>query len=193
MLITVFYVLNGLLVLSTFLTVFIRTSEKRFSLSLIQILYALPLLAGEYIYLAYHLEDRAARAILFSEVVFTLVWLSVAIRLRESSLADAERSRFRIFWEGIVCFGVPALAALFIVRRLIPEISGGILGIPKELLPDLLFEPFKTTKQGGTGIGLWQVKKMATSLGSSISAENGEDGGARLLVRLPLMPPDSSE
>ncbi len=89
--------------------------------------------------------------------------------------------------------GVPTLAALFIVRRLIPEISGGILGIPKELLPDLLFEPFKTTKQGGTGIGLWQVKKMATSLGSSISAENGEDGGARLLVRLPLMPPDSSE
>ncbi len=129
MLIPVSYVLNAFLVLSGLLTVFLRTGEKRFSLSLIQILYALLLLAGEYLYLAYHLEARAAQAVLFSEVVFTLVWLTMALRLRESSLPGVERSRLHILWEGMVWFGVPALAALFIVRRPAFHISGEILGI----------------------------------------------------------------
>jgi len=63
-------------------------------------------------------------------------------------------------------------------------------GIAEELLPDLLFEPFKTTKKGGSGIGLWQAKRLATALGGSISAGNLPEGGARFVVRLPFMPAD---
>ena len=59
-------------------------------------------------------------------------------------------------------------------------------GIAEALLPDLLFEPFKTSKNGGSGIGLWQVKKVAESLGGSVSAENAAEGGAQFVVRLPL-------
>ncbi|MBW2740132.1 MAG: ATP-binding protein, partial [Deltaproteobacteria bacterium] len=59
-------------------------------------------------------------------------------------------------------------------------------GIAEELLPDVLFEPFKTSKDGGSGIGLWQVKRMAASLGGSVSAENRLEGGARFVIRLPL-------
>ncbi|PXF57313.1 MAG: PEP-CTERM system histidine kinase PrsK [Deltaproteobacteria bacterium] len=59
-------------------------------------------------------------------------------------------------------------------------------GIPEELLPDALFEPFKTSKPKGSGIGLWQVKRLAASLKGSISAENAAEGGARFVVRLPL-------
>ena len=59
-------------------------------------------------------------------------------------------------------------------------------GIAAELLPDGLFEPFKTGKNGGSGIGLWQVKKVVTSLGGSVSADNNPDGGARFMIRLPL-------
>jgi signal transduction histidine kinase len=59
-------------------------------------------------------------------------------------------------------------------------------GIPKELLPDALFEPFKTSKPKGSGIGLWQVRRLVTSLRGSISAENIAEGGARFVVRLPL-------
>jgi putative PEP-CTERM system histidine kinase len=60
-------------------------------------------------------------------------------------------------------------------------------GIAADLLPDALFEPFKTTKPKGTGIGLWQVRRLVTSLKGTISAENVERGGARFVVRLPLV------
>ena len=58
-------------------------------------------------------------------------------------------------------------------------------GIPPELLPDRLFEPFKTSKPNGSGIGLWQVRGLVGSLGGTIAAENMEEGGARFVIRLP--------
>ena len=66
------------------------------------------------------------------------------------------------------------------------EVKDNGPGIPENLLPDALFEPFKTTKTGGTGIGLWQVRRLLTSLGGTISAENAKEGGALFVVRLPL-------
>ena len=65
------------------------------------------------------------------------------------------------------------------------EITDNGPGIPEHLLPNELFEPFKTTKPKGTGIGLWQVKRLVTSLKGSIAAENPAAGGARFVVRLP--------
>ena len=59
-------------------------------------------------------------------------------------------------------------------------------GIAEELLPDLLFEPFKTTKDEGSGIGLLQVKRLAAGLGGSVSAENRKEGGARFVIKLQL-------
>ena len=66
------------------------------------------------------------------------------------------------------------------------EITDNGPGIAEELLPDVLFEPFKNTKDGGSGIGLLQVKRVAASLGASISAENVPEGSARFVIRLPL-------
>ena len=66
------------------------------------------------------------------------------------------------------------------------EITDGGPGIPEELLPDRLFVPFKTTKPNGSGIGLWQVKRLVESLGGTIEAGNVEGGGAKFVVRLPL-------
>ena len=67
------------------------------------------------------------------------------------------------------------------------EITDNGPGIPEHLLPNELFEPFKTTKPKGTGIGLWQVERLVTSLKGSIAAENAAEGGARFVVRLPLV------
>ena len=66
-------------------------------------------------------------------------------------------------------------------------------GIAADLLPDALFEPFKTTKPTGSGIGLWQVRRLVTSLKGTISAENVERGGARFVVRLPLVGVEKSD
>ena len=65
------------------------------------------------------------------------------------------------------------------------ELSDNGPGIPSNLLPDALFEPFKTSKEGGSGIGLWQVKKIVTSLGGSVSAKNNHEGGACFVLTLP--------
>ncbi|TKB25010.1 PEP-CTERM system histidine kinase PrsK [Desulfopila sp. IMCC35006] len=59
-------------------------------------------------------------------------------------------------------------------------------GIAIELLPDALFEPFRTNKDGGSGIGLWQVQRVVTSLQATISADNNPDGGAQFVILLPL-------
>ncbi|MFO7838321.1 MAG: PEP-CTERM system histidine kinase PrsK [Desulfosalsimonadaceae bacterium] len=59
-------------------------------------------------------------------------------------------------------------------------------GIPPDLLPDHLFEPFITAKPRGSGIGLWQVKSLVESLGGKITAQNIESGGgARFLLKFP--------
>jgi hypothetical protein len=67
------------------------------------------------------------------------------------------------------------------------EITDNGPGITADLLPGALFEPFKTTKPKGTGIGLWQVRHLVTSLKGTISADNVAEGGARFVVRLPLV------
>ena len=71
-------------------------------------------------------------------------------------------------------------------RKAVVEIIDNGPGIAQELLPDALFEPFKTTKDGGSGIGLWQVKRLVDGLGGSVSADNRLRGGARFVVKLPL-------
>lgn len=61
-------------------------------------------------------------------------------------------------------------------------------GIPPELLPERLFDPFITTRDKGTGIGLWQVKRLMESLGGRITVQNAESGGACFILRFPLKP-----
>ena len=51
-------------------------------------------------------------------------------------------------------------------------------GIDPALLPNMLFEPFRTTRETGSGIGLWQVRHLVTSLGGTVRAENAPGGGA---------------
>ncbi|GBC61909.1 PEP-CTERM system histidine kinase PrsK [Desulfonema ishimotonii] len=59
-------------------------------------------------------------------------------------------------------------------------------GLPHTLLPDAIFEPFRTTKAKGSGIGLWQARRLTSVLGGDICAENAEGGGARFLITLPV-------
>jgi len=48
------------------------------------------------------------------------------------------------------------------------------------------FEPYTTSKNKGTGLGLAVVKKIAEEHGGSIRAENRAQGGAIFTLRLPI-------
>ncbi len=58
-------------------------------------------------------------------------------------------------------------------------------GIPSEALPKI-FLPFFTTKPHGTGLGLALVQKIIVSHGGSVEAHNLPQGGAELIIWLPL-------
>ena len=127
MLILFFYTLNLLLLLSGLLGFRLDSGERRFSLALVQTLLVLPLLAGEYFYLAYHLEVQAVQVVLFSEIVFTLIWLSMVKRLHGATVATVGESRLHVLIEIIVGAVVTAAAGYFLVYRSVPEISDAIL------------------------------------------------------------------
>ncbi len=50
-----------------------------------------------------------------------------------------------------------------------------------------IFEPYYTTKLDGTGLGLAIANKVITEHGGTIHADNGPAGGARFVVRIPMV------
>ena len=58
-------------------------------------------------------------------------------------------------------------------------------GLPADFGEDW-FEPYRTTKPKGSGLGLAVVRKIADELGGQVSAANRDGGGARFALRLPL-------
>jgi signal transduction histidine kinase len=73
------------------------------------------------------------------------------------------------------------------VARVAVEDDGA--GVPPEALPKL-FVPFFSTKEGGTGLGLALVAKIAALHGGSVSAERSAAlGGARFVLSVPVAPP----
>jgi len=66
--------------------------------------------------------------------------------------------------------------------RLVVEDTG--CGIPKEKLADI-FKPYFTTKQGGTGIGLSIVKRIAEEHSAKIQIESTPGKGTKFVVEFP--------
>lgn len=58
-------------------------------------------------------------------------------------------------------------------------------GIPKEVI-DKIWDPFFTTKEMGTGLGLGVVKNLIESQGGNIQIYNRSQGGTRVAVELPV-------
>lgn len=52
----------------------------------------------------------------------------------------------------------------------------------------VIFEPFYTTKEGGTGLGLPMVAKIVEAHGGTIVVESAKGKGSTFIVRLPLAP-----
>jgi signal transduction histidine kinase len=65
-------------------------------------------------------------------------------------------------------------------------------GVEADIRDDL-FQPFKTTKEGGTGLGLSVVARIATAHGGTVRAEDAPGGGAIFRVRWPRVELRSDE
>ena len=60
-------------------------------------------------------------------------------------------------------------------------------GIPEDL-QEKIWDPFFTTKEKGSGLGLGIVRNIIEAHGGGIRIENRETGGARVTVELPVRP-----
>lgn len=65
------------------------------------------------------------------------------------------------------------------------RISDSGTGMSKEFIQGSLFHPFKTTKEGGFGIGLYQCKTIIEAHGGSIEVESEEGKRTTFSIRLP--------
>ncbi|MGV0963542.1 MAG: sensor histidine kinase [Polynucleobacter sp.] len=75
---------------------------------------------------------------------------------------------------------------LFVANELVTiEIKDSGAGINGALLPSI-FELYKTTKEGGLGIGLWLCKEIMESHHGDITAINVPTGGAIFKITLPV-------
>ena len=127
MLIHFFYALNLILLLAGLLVFRLDSSERQFSLALVQVLMGLPLLAGEYAFLAYHMEPQVVMVVLFSESVFAVIWFSMTHRLRRATVSTAPDSGMNLFFELVVWIAVVIAAGYCLDRRPTIEISYEIL------------------------------------------------------------------
>jgi signal transduction histidine kinase len=58
-------------------------------------------------------------------------------------------------------------------------------GIGADILPRV-FEPLFSTRSFGTGLGLATAKQIIENHGGDIAIGHGPEGGARVVIRLPL-------
>jgi signal transduction histidine kinase len=58
-------------------------------------------------------------------------------------------------------------------------------GVPPEHV-DRIFDPYFTTKEGGTGLGLALTRKIVQEHGGQIRVETAPAGGAVFVIRLPV-------
>jgi signal transduction histidine kinase len=70
------------------------------------------------------------------------------------------------------------------------EIEDAGPGIPADL-SDKIWDPFFTTKDKGTGLGLGIVKNIVEAHGGTIHIANREPQGARVTIDLPARKPES--
>jgi signal transduction histidine kinase len=59
-------------------------------------------------------------------------------------------------------------------------------GMSEQFLKESLFQPFRTTKSGGWGIGLYQVKEIVERHGGHVAVRSQQGVGTTVQITLPL-------
>jgi hypothetical protein len=139
------------------------------------------------------------------------VELSALVREATAPLAGDERVRLRVDVRPVPLLCADAEALLLVLQNLITNAvealdgAGTIAvsakaqgrwavvsvrdtgcGIPEAFLRGSLFVPFRSTKKGGWGIGLYQSRDIVERHGGTIAVESVEGQGTTFEIRLPL-------
>ena len=116
------------------------------------------------------------------------------------TLVEADQGRLRQVFHNLIKNAVEASAgqdksSLLVQTRLLEinnqywcilELTDNGPGFPEDMLANI-FDPYVTNKPKGTGLGLAIVKKIIEEHGGSIVAENVPEGGAKVVIRLPVV------
>jgi nitrogen fixation/metabolism regulation signal transduction histidine kinase len=127
--------------------------------------------------------------------------LSISSELAISgTLVEVDQGRLRQVFHNLIKNAIEASSEsdkinLFVQTRLLEinnqywcilELTDNGPGFPEKMLANI-FDPYVTNKPKGTGLGLAIVKKIIEEHGGSIIAENSSEGGAKIIIRLPVM------
>ncbi|MBW1862336.1 MAG: PAS domain S-box protein [Deltaproteobacteria bacterium] len=75
-------------------------------------------------------------------------------------------------------------------NNILVKVSDSGPGVPSSL-KDKIFDPFYTTKNGSTGIGLSLAHRIITDHGGSLNISKSKWGGAEFVIEIPIKKPDS--
>jgi signal transduction histidine kinase len=70
--------------------------------------------------------------------------------------------------------------------QVVCEVTDTGIGMSPEFIQKSLFAPFRSTKTGGWGIGLYQAKGIVEAHGGTIEVTSREGAGSTFRLRLPL-------
>jgi signal transduction histidine kinase len=69
------------------------------------------------------------------------------------------------------------------------EVADDGAGMDRAFLRDELFRPFRTTREGGYGLGAFQAREILRELGGALEVESAPGAGTVVRLVLPAAPP----
>lgn len=72
------------------------------------------------------------------------------------------------------------------------DISDTGSGMTKEFIQSIFFEPFKSTKKGGYGIGGFQIRQLVREIGGHLEIQSEPGQGTTVRIILPVLDPKSN-
>ena len=135
----IFHTLDLMLIASCLFALYIRSNEHLFSLSLLQVIAALPLLAAQQIYVAHNIDQVHLLSMLFlAESTVATLWPFLAWRLLELAIQDRTEPRFVALIQFLIGLILAALSLTEWVPAQMIQITqlpdGSIAGHPYGLM-----------------------------------------------------------
>ena len=106
----IFYTLDLVLICSCLVALFIRSNEHLFSLSLLQVIAGLPLLAAQQIFVAHRMDQVLLPMLFLAESTMAILWPFMAWRLLELADLDRNEPRFVALLQFLIGLILAALA-----------------------------------------------------------------------------------